>query len=85
VPQRTVFALNTNGTRFTNLHRFSLLDASIFTTNGDGANPYAGLILSGKILYGAAEQGGSSGAGMLFSLSLPPRWKKAKAAGKSRL
>src|ERR1035437_738706 len=35
----TVFALNTDGMGFTNLHNF---------TGGGGANPYAGLILSGN-------------------------------------
>jgi uncharacterized repeat protein (TIGR03803 family) len=60
----TVFAVNTNGTGFTTLYSF---------VNGtDGAEPEAGLILSGKTLYGTAEDGGSSGNGTLFSLVLPP-------------
>src|SRR6266568_8427733 len=46
----TVFAVNTNGTGFTNLHSFAATSA----TNSDGHNPRAGLILSGNILYGAA-------------------------------
>src|SRR5258706_355948 len=54
----TVFAVNTNGTGFTNLHSFTALNSN---TNGDGANPEAGLILSGNMLYGTARSGGSSG------------------------
>src|ERR1035437_5539043 len=39
----TVFKLNADGTGFTNLHSF--------TNGSDGANPFAGLILSGNNLY----------------------------------
>ena len=46
-----MFAVNTNGTGFTNLHSF--------TGGSDGANPYAGLILSGNTLYGTASNGGT--------------------------
>ena len=56
----TVFALNTNGTGFTNLHSFN--------GGSDGANPYAGLILSGHTLYGTADGGGSSGVGTVFAV-----------------
>ena len=38
-----------------------------FTGGSDGANPFAGLILSGSTLYGTAVFGGSSGYGTLFS------------------
>ena len=48
----TVFAVNTDGTGFTNLHSF---------TNADGTNPYGSLILSGNTLYGTAALGGSPG------------------------
>jgi uncharacterized repeat protein (TIGR03803 family) len=68
----TVFALNTDGTGFTNLHSFtSVSNPYAFSsgTNSDGANPYAGLILSGNTLYGTAEQGGSGGTGTLFALN----------------
>jgi uncharacterized repeat protein (TIGR03803 family) len=64
----TVFAVNTNGTGFTILHGFTVLNNS---TNSDGAYPQAGLILSGNTLYGTASQGGSTGNGTIFSLSLP--------------
>src|SRR5579872_5381050 len=56
----TVFALNTDGTGFTNLHSFTPLDAATDITNSDGANPFAGLILSGNVLYGTAQSGGAS-------------------------
>jgi uncharacterized repeat protein (TIGR03803 family) len=57
----TVFALNTDGTGFTTLHNFA--------GPGDGANPQAGLILSGNILYGTATGGGSAGSGTVFKLN----------------
>ena len=68
----TVFRVNTDGADFTNLHSFTatVFDASsgsIFT-NGDGATPVAGLVLSGNTLYGTAEVGGSSGNGTVFAV-----------------
>jgi uncharacterized repeat protein (TIGR03803 family) len=66
----TVFAVNTNGTGFTNLYSFTALDTATDTTNSDGANPLQ-LILSGNTLYGTAEYGGNVGNGTVFSLSLP--------------
>jgi uncharacterized repeat protein (TIGR03803 family) len=68
----TVFALNTDGTGFTTLHSFtSVSNPNHFSngTNSDGANPYAGLILSGNTLYGTTDQGGSGGTGTLFALN----------------
>jgi uncharacterized repeat protein (TIGR03803 family) len=56
----TVFAVNTDGTGFTNLHSF---------TGSDGASPYAGLILSGNTLYGTAVGGGSNGVGTVFAVN----------------
>ena len=41
----TVFALNTNGTDFTNLHSFTATYPPFFMTNSDGATPLSGLIL----------------------------------------
>jgi uncharacterized repeat protein (TIGR03803 family) len=58
----TVFAVNTDGTGFANLHNFSFAS--------DGSNPDAGLILSGNTLYGTAYNGGAFGNGTLFSLSI---------------
>jgi uncharacterized repeat protein (TIGR03803 family) len=66
----TVFAVNTNGTGFTNLHSFAALSAaSPNGTNTDGAEPFAGLIVSGGALFGAASYGGSSGNGTVFVLN----------------
>ena len=70
----TVFALNINGTGFTNLHSFTALSAlypvgPIYQTNSDGANPLAGLILSGDRLYGVGAGGGSLGYGTVFALN----------------
>jgi uncharacterized repeat protein (TIGR03803 family) len=67
----TVFAVNTDGTGFTNLHSFSITSGSN-STNNDGANPLSGLILSGNTLYGTAEYGGTNGIGTVFALSLTP-------------
>jgi len=53
----TVFAVNTNGTVFTNLHSF---------TSSDGSYPAAGLVLSGDTLYGTAFSGGT-GLGSVFA------------------
>ena len=58
----TVFAVNTNGTGFTNLHNFAGFS--------DGANPFGGLLLSGNTLYGTAPGGGRGNGGTVFSLSL---------------
>jgi len=60
----TVFAVNTDGTGFTNLYDF--------TGGSDGANPVGGLIISSNTLHGTARYGGTSGNGTVFSLSLPP-------------
>jgi len=62
----TVFAVNTNGTDFTNLYSFAPLSNS---TNSVGAYPQAGLVLSGNTLYGTANGGGSSGNGTVFAVN----------------
>jgi uncharacterized repeat protein (TIGR03803 family) len=61
----TVFAINTNGTGFSVLYNFT---SELANTNSDGANPDAGLILSGTTLYGTSFWGGSSGAGTVFAI-----------------
>jgi uncharacterized repeat protein (TIGR03803 family) len=63
-----VFAVNTNGTGFTNLYSFTATSGSLYT-NSDGTTPYAGLILSGSTLYGTANGGGSAGGGTVFKLN----------------
>lgn len=65
----SVFALNTDGSGFRDLYSFGALDASTSTTNADGANPRAGLSLSGDTMYGVAQFGGSAGNGTLFALN----------------
>ena len=54
----TVFAVNTDGSGFTNLHNFN--------GSSDGARPVSELLLVGNVLYGTASQPGT-----IFSLSLP--------------
>lgn len=55
----TIFALNTDGTGFTNLFSFNL---------DTGGQPNGNLVLSGDTLYGTAEKGGSNGFGSIFSI-----------------
>jgi uncharacterized repeat protein (TIGR03803 family) len=62
----SVFAVNIDGTGFTNLHSFTALSNS---TNSDGANPQAGLILSGNTLYGTTAKGGGWGNGTVFTIN----------------
>ena len=57
----TVFAVNTDGTGFTNLHSF--------TANSDGVDPIGALVLLGNTLYGTASDGGSYNAGTLFAVN----------------
>jgi uncharacterized repeat protein (TIGR03803 family) len=64
----TVFAVNTNGTGFTNLHSFTASDPNI-GTNTDGTDPSGRLILSGNTLYGTAETGGNFGHGTVFAVN----------------
>jgi uncharacterized repeat protein (TIGR03803 family) len=72
----TVFAINTDGTGYTNAYTFSqdnYDDDLAFFTNHDGFSPFAGLILSSNTLYGTGNMGGNWGAGTVFSLSFPPK------------
>ena len=64
----SVFALNLDGSGFTILHSFSATDIS--GRNADGAQPRAGLVLSGGTLYGTTETGGSLGVGTVFKMNL---------------
>jgi uncharacterized repeat protein (TIGR03803 family) len=57
----TLFALNTDGTGFTNLHNFN--------GGSDGVNPAAGPILSGSTLYGEAYNGGTYNNGTVFAVN----------------
>ena len=68
----TLFSIQTDGSGYTNLYTFTATSGFMNPTNGDGANPKAGLILSsnGTTLYGTAYAGGSNGNGTLFALDL---------------
>jgi uncharacterized repeat protein (TIGR03803 family) len=57
----TVFAIQTNGTSFTNVYRF--------LTGNDGANPEAGLVLSSNTLYGTTKYGGTNVQGTVFKVN----------------
>jgi len=57
----TVFAVNTNGTIFTNLY--------IFTGGSDGGKPAADLILFSNVLFGTSTGFGNSGSGTVFGLT----------------
>jgi uncharacterized repeat protein (TIGR03803 family) len=72
----TVFSLNTDGSDFTILKSFSptFLGTNNVSgnplahgTNSDGAQPIAGLVLSGSTLYGTTFYGGSSN-GVIFKV-----------------
>src|ERR1039458_4781199 len=78
----TVFAVNTDGTGFTNLYRFMAMVNSFeigtygnYILTNSGSTPVAGLILSGNTLYGTASRGGSSdfnsssGNGTVFAIN----------------
>lgn len=64
----SVFAVSTNGTGFTVLHAFAASGCD-GCPNSDGANPVAGLVLSGGTLYGTAEFGGINGKGTVFRIN----------------
>lgn len=63
----TVFRINPDGTNFKVIHTFTGLNTN--NANGDGANPMAGLIVSGDTLYGTAYDGGGSGSGTVFKVN----------------
>ena len=52
----TVFSVSTNGSSFDRLHSFS-------GSGTDGSSPFAGLVLSGGMLYGTTQYG-DSGSGL---------------------
>jgi uncharacterized repeat protein (TIGR03803 family) len=62
-----VFRINTDGLRYTNLYSFPREGGA----NTTGANPYdfAGLVLSGNILYGTTSVSGSGSQGTVFQLN----------------
>jgi uncharacterized repeat protein (TIGR03803 family) len=62
-----VFSISTNGGNFTTLHNFTSLDA-LAATNGDGALPSGGLVVSNGTLFGTTIAGGTGGKGVVFSV-----------------
>jgi len=81
----TVFMMNTNGSGFSVLHRFSA-PSSLHYTNSDGFLLSGPLFLSGGTLYGVATDGGANGYGTLFSMasdgsSFGPTYDFAAASG----
>jgi uncharacterized repeat protein (TIGR03803 family) len=69
VPLAVALALtagNLSAQVFTLLHSFS---ATTGTTNLDGAEPRADLLLSGNMLYGTTPIGGTNGYGTIFSVN----------------
>ena len=58
----TIFSINTNGDDFAELHEF--------TGGLGGAYPAGGVIVAGDTLYGTASQGGSTNAGIVFSMNI---------------
>jgi uncharacterized repeat protein (TIGR03803 family) len=59
----TIFQINTDGTGFSVIHQFA--------GGSDGVEPYADLMLSGSMLYGTTELGGSFGGGTVFAIVVP--------------
>src|SRR5438132_1370474 len=57
---------------FTTLYSFTAT-APNTSTNTDGGEPIAGVVLLGNTLHGTAREGGSSDAGTVFSLSFLPK------------
>ena len=58
----TIFKIETDGTGFSLLHDFS-------SGASDGRTPVGSLLLSGSDLYGMAQYGGSSDAGIIFKIA----------------
>lgn len=63
-----VFGITTSGSGFTNLYSFSAVNFNT-GTNRDGADPEAGLLLSGGMLYGTANFSGFFRFGTIFAVS----------------
>jgi uncharacterized repeat protein (TIGR03803 family) len=64
----TIFSISIDGSGFTNLHSFATNEEGT-PINSDGRGPYASLVLSGNILYGAAPYGGERYRGTMFRLN----------------
>jgi uncharacterized repeat protein (TIGR03803 family) len=62
----SIFKIDTNGSNFITLRVFS--DITGLGTNGEGANPTGGLLLSGATLYGTTYSGGDNHSGNVFKI-----------------
>jgi uncharacterized repeat protein (TIGR03803 family) len=63
----TVFKVNTDGSSFATIYGFTAYTSG---TNSDGANPVAGLVLSGNTLYGTTSVGGGHySVGTIFKVN----------------
>jgi len=63
----TVFSIGANGSAFTLLHTFSMVDSN--GLNDDGAAPQDGMILSGSTLFGVTPNAGPNGLGTIFAVN----------------
>jgi uncharacterized repeat protein (TIGR03803 family) len=63
-----LFAINTGTLAFTNLHQFTS-SSGPDSTNSDGANPEAELLLVGNSLYSTTSHGGVSGRGTVYAIN----------------
>jgi len=64
-----VFAVNTDGTGFTNLYSFSGYYSMYTGPNADGGQPLDSLIVLGNALYGTTPWDGTLGTGTLFTMN----------------
>ena len=67
----TAFAVNTDGTDYTNLHSFTPGVSVAFNSwsNSDGCFPESKLVLLGNTLFGTTSGGGNGGAGTVFAIN----------------
>lgn len=67
-----LLAARTSAQSFSTLHAFSqtATNSQGYNTNSDGANPEAGLVSSGNILYGTTVFGTAGGWGTVFSVNV---------------
>jgi len=63
-----VYAFDTNGTSYTNIHSFRWYSG--YVTNEDGLSPESDVILSGNTVYGTTHDGGSFGGGSVFKVNI---------------
>jgi len=63
-----IFSIGANAVATRNLYSFTATDPNT-RGNSDGANPSAGLVMSGATLFGTASAGGLDGSGSLFSIT----------------